>query len=219
MPGPARAHNPAMTITPGDAVRSLRASARGDLLLDAGTVRSVAYVIDRRRGRLILGLPRDIESAREGQLLLPGEHDPSLAALLTIERIEAPPPALEIRFEVYHGTEREAAWAEGRVEALRYHTEPFDAEDFSLIDPILADEPALCREINADPEALRRMCVRAGARVAEPVAVGVDPDGIDVRARFGIVRVEFPQTAGAADEVRAMVARLAAPRAEREAEV
>lgn len=200
-----------MSSTPAEAVRSLRAAAQGHLLADANTVRPVLWVLDRRRGQLVFPMPRELEDVTEAQLMIPEEHDPRLAALLSIEVTDAPPAAAEIRHEVYHGAAREARWAVATIEALRYHGEAFDGEALDLIDPLAEHEPALCRGLNADAHRLAEICRHhAGTSVPKPVAVGVDPDGIDVRARFGIVRVEFDEHATTLDEANQAIARLAA---------
>lgn len=199
-----------MSTRPEDAVRALRAATSGHLRPDPDTARPVRYVLDRRRGGLLFQLPRDFEDITSAQLLVPDEHDPVLAALLEIRPVPRPAPEVEIRHEVYHGPLREGPWAVGTVEALRYHTEAFDAEEFGLTDAIVDAEPEICRELNADPQTLRRICRRV-AEIADPVAVGVDPDGLDVRARFGTVRVEFSRSAATPDEARARIAELAGP--------
>ncbi|MFG0260208.1 MAG: DUF2470 domain-containing protein [Phycisphaerales bacterium JB041] len=200
-----------MSSTPAEAVRSLRAAAEGHLLADADTVRPVRWVIDRRRGRVVFPMPRELEDLTEAQLLIPEEHDPRLAALLSIETTAAPPAAAEIRHEVYHGAAREPTWAIATIDALRYHGEAFDGDTLELIDPLAEHEPALCRGLNADPKRLAEICRHhAGARVPTPVAVGVDPDGIDVRARFGIVRVEFPERVSTLEEATRAIEQLTA---------
>ena len=200
-----------MSSTPAEAVRSLRAAAQGHLLADADTVRPVRWVLDRRRGQLVFPIPREFDDLTEAQLMIPEEHDPRLAALLSIETTDAPPPAAEIRHEVYHGPAREARWAIATIEALRYHGEAFDGDTLELIDPLADHEPALCRGLNADPERLAEICLHcAGASVPGPVAVGVDPDGIDVRARFGIVRIEFAERVSTLEDANNAIAKLAA---------
>ncbi len=179
-------------------------------MIDEDRRRRVRYVFDRRRGVLVFPLPVEAVGIGEAQLLVPDEHDPVLAALLSIETVTELPGAAEIRYEIYHGNMREASWAVATVEALRYHGEPFDSEEIDLTDPIIEHEPGFCRELNTDPELLRVACESlAGASVEEPVAVGVDPDGIDIRARFGIVRLEFPERAETIEQVREQIAAIA----------
>ncbi|VAX40267.1 hypothetical protein MNBD_PLANCTO03-780, partial [hydrothermal vent metagenome] len=197
--------------TPADAVCALRAAAEGHLTIDEQPPRRVRYVFDRRRGGLVFPMPAEAAGAGEGQLLVPDEHDPVVAALLSLDIVTELDGAVEIRFEIYHGRAHEAAWAIATIEALRYHGEPFDSEELVLTDEILEHEPGLCRELNTDPEALRAACANlAGAEVEEPVAVGVDPDGIDIRARFGIVRLGFVERAETIERVREQIAALTA---------
>jgi hypothetical protein len=46
---------------------------------------------------------------------------------------------------------------------------------------------------------------RVGVEIGDPMAVGVDPGGFDVRARFGIVRVPFDRSAPTAQDAAAMI--------------
>ncbi|HZW10146.1 MAG TPA: DUF2470 domain-containing protein [Phycisphaerales bacterium] len=200
-----------MDPTPEDAVRALRAAAEAHLVVSDGDVRRVRYVIDRRRGLLLLPIPADLTELAEAQLLIPSEQTPVVTAMITIQATSSPPADAEIRFEIYHGQAREATWALAAVEAVRYHGEAFDGEEIELTDEIIADEPDLCRRLNAAPNVLRDLCARfARAAVERPVAVGVDPDGIDVRARFGIVRVEFDEPARNPEQARERIADLTA---------
>ncbi|MBK7403571.1 MAG: amidohydrolase family protein [Phycisphaerales bacterium] len=181
-----------MDPTAADALRALRASTQGHLMLGEDRRIPVRYVVDRRRGVLVIPLPVEAAQVPEGQLLIPDEHDPVIAALVEIAHAPSPPAEDELRFEIYHGPPREGAWILAEVQAVRYHGEAFDGDEFRLTDELIEAEPELCRTLNADPEALRELCLRlAHARVEHPVAVGVDPDGIDVRAKFGTVRIEF----------------------------
>jgi hypothetical protein len=85
-----------------------------------------------------------------------------------------------------------------------------DGADLNTINTLHADETALCRELNADPARLAAMCLReTRTSVADPVAVGVDPFGIAVRARFGVVRVEFAAEAMDAAAARREIEALA----------
>lgn len=204
-------HNPAMEPDALQAVKSLRSSARGHMLLEGPRRWAARYVWDRRAGRLVFPLPADAVELAEGQLLVPDEHDPAVAALLAIEQPDSIDGAMEIRFEIYHGRPESARWGLATIEALRHHGATFDADELTLTDALVADEPALCRELNADRERLARLCeAGAGAAVESPVAVGVDPDGIDVRARFGIIRIGFEGRAETAEAVRERVAQMAA---------
>ncbi len=200
-----------MDPTPEEAVRALRAAAEAHLAVGDDRVRRVRFVIDRRRGALVFPLPGELRELAEAQLLVPSEHDPVVAALLSLRPVASAPADAEIRFEIYHGAAREAAWGIATIEAVRYHGEAFDGEEIELQDGLVAHEPELCRTLNADRDALREACSRiARANVEQPVAVGVDPDGVDVRARFGIVRIEFDEPAATVEQARERIAGLTA---------
>jgi hypothetical protein len=200
-----------MDPTPEDAVRALRAAAEAHLVVSDGDVRRVRYVIDRRRGLLLFPIPADLSELAEAQLLAPSEQDPVVAAMVTLQATTSPPADAEIRFEIYHGQAREANWAVAAVEAMRYHGEAFDGEEIELTDDLIEHEPELCRRLNAEPDLLRDLCARVAKAIVErPVAVGLDPDGIDVRARFGIVRVEFDEPARNVQQARDRIAELTA---------
>lgn len=72
--------------------------------------------------------------------------------------------------------------------------------------PLRKAEPRLVKLINSDLASLARICrARANLDIADPLCVGVDPFGIDVRARFGIVRVEFDLEAGSPEQAEACI--------------
>ena len=61
------------------------------------------------------------------------------------------------------------------------------------VNTFVDDEPMLCRSINQlGPDAIRALCkARLDLDVEDPVIVAVDPLGVDVRARFDILRLPF----------------------------
>lgn len=99
------------------------------------------------------------------------------------------------------GAQGGGVWAVATIEAAKTETLVFSPEELGAANALRADEPRLIRELNKDKAALARACRRhCGVDVADPVAVGLDPLGIDVRARFGILRLEFSRHANSADE-------------------
>lgn len=195
-------------MEPAEAIRSLRSYSSGHVVIDE-TLLAVRYVLDRRRGSVVFQIPLETAEGDEAHLVAPDESDPAIAALLKLETTSTPPGDIELRYEIYHGAAREPRWAIGSVEALRYHGEVFHGDEIELRDQIIEHEPGLCRSLNARPDAIRAACADlAGAKVDRPVVVGVDPDGLDVRARFGIVRIEFDEPAPTLEAVRARLDRL-----------
>jgi hypothetical protein len=95
------------------------------------------------------------------------------------------------RWNVYHGQSPDVQWAIVDIDAARFH-EMFIDGDALCRENLLADiEYSLCKEINNNfRENIRRVCLeRTNVEVIDPVVVGIDPIGVDVRAPFGIVHI------------------------------
>lgn len=83
-----------------------------------------------------------------------------------------------------------------------------EAEIVKLNEPPGLDrqEGLLLRRLNSDRARLRAACRRlAQAMVPEPFAVGVDKHGVDVRASFGIVRLDWGDSTDAAASVEQLL--------------
>ncbi|MBT4585137.1 MAG: hypothetical protein HOC93_08680 [Phycisphaerae bacterium] len=94
------------------------------------------------------------------------------------------------RWQMYHGEPPDIQWAKVTIDAARFHEMFIDGEGLHKENDFACDEPSLCKKLNGDIPKLITGCKRiAGIEVEAPVVVGVDPLGIDVRARFGIVRL------------------------------
>ncbi len=183
---PYEAHLP----DPADALAQLRRFSQAHCLI-ADRIEPIRYVIDRQHGALFFPLPDDLAGATQAQLLIPDESDPVLGALVTLSQPDSIPGALAIRYEMYHRPSGNAHFVLATIEALRYHSEVFDSDQLDLIDPVYCVEPVLCKRLNAHPERLKALCAGHHLHIESPVAVGVDPHGIDIRARFGIARIPF----------------------------
>jgi len=95
------------------------------------------------------------------------------------------------RWNVYHGKSPDVQWALVDIDAARFHEMFIDGEALLRENPLSVIEPSLCKNINTNfKDNLRQVCFeRTKVEVTDPVVVGIDPLGIDVRAPFGIVRV------------------------------
>lgn len=175
-------------------VRELRRHHEGTLLTGDRAV-NVRFVIDGACGRLIMSVERWVKEAGEGSLFLPEERDDALQVLIEFDE-EEPSGAAQDRWSAYHGEPKSRHWASARVACLRREREVCEDEELSPSNPLRSAENRLLRLLNAERSALIGACeYLAGVKVPEACAVGVDPNGIDVRARFGIVRAEFPKEA------------------------
>jgi hypothetical protein len=191
----------------------------GTLVFDAG-VTPVRYVLEPRPRRLLLAAEPAVAALTEATLFVPEEREGALQALVSLAPADPRSPeagALTDRWGAYHaGAASPKAWFWGTIEATKTGNEVVSGDELASAPPapdaLRAAEPRLCRHLNAARPALARACrAIAGVEVGSPVAVGVDPEGVDVRARFGIVRLEFdtPATdeAAAMDRLAALLAR------------
>jgi hypothetical protein len=85
----------------------------------------------------------------------------------------------------------------------------FDGEALTRPNTLASAEAQMVKDLNGDRAGLVRLCAHAtGAAVEDPVCVGVDQDGIYVRARFGVLRIHFPHTANDPEHAGLMVGQL-----------
>lgn len=189
---------PVDQTTPRGAVRVTRRFTQGLLLL-GGTHHPRRFVLDPESGRPVMPMPAewDPRSAPDetgAVLYLPDDSDPEVQIIAHPAIIDPRTHGAPDRWAAYHGPTREARWAALDIESVKWSGGVCDADEFDASNALRSSQGALLRELNADRDRLSRLCERgAGVRVNTPLAVGVDPDGIDVRASLGVVRVEFPE--------------------------
>ena len=156
----------------------------------------VRFVVESASGAIVLPVEPGFAKSLSDELVLfvPGESEQQANIALSPELI-ARPEAEEAcdRWAAYHGKATHNAWIRGTVDGLKTESAVYGPDECAGPNPLGRAEYALIRHANADRAALSAACKRFGAMpVADPLAVGADPLGIDVRARFGILRLEFP---------------------------
>lgn len=183
--------------TPDPAWAHLRSHHEGTLIADGLAYLKVRFVVDNDSGCLIMTVPSRVLNAREVVLFVPEElppDEPELQVLVNLEEYPEGPGA--DRWQAYHGQAHYPRWAKLTIESARFAGALVEPETLRCPNPLGRHESSLCRRLNADRARLRRVCQAVtGVDVREPVAVGVDPLGVDVRARFGVVRLTFPTPA------------------------
>lgn len=194
-------------------LRTLRSHREGVLLI-SGTATRVRFVLDGATGAVVMPLPATLllapgPEAEDPVLMVAEESEGSLQLLVRLSELGPEREDVFDRWRAYHGSPRFTRWASLAIESGKMGGEVADGAELMRPNPLLAVEPALCKRLNADRAALAAACrKRAGLAPAEPVAVGVDPGGVDVRARFGIVRVEFESEARTPEAAAAAVGSL-----------
>ncbi len=167
----------------------------------------IRYVIDNETGRLISSLPVAALLATEHILFVPEETDDALQLMLTPEEI--PESLATDRYLAYHGDPEHIKWAACWIDSAKHGPWVFDGEALMRPNPLAADEPALCKLLNGDDAKLAALAQRhAGLVVPSPVCVGVDPNGMHVRARFGVVRVRFEREVENGAEARELIGKM-----------
>lgn len=150
-------------------------------------------------GEVVLELPDD------------GEDDLHLMVSLTSFQDRGEDGRAADRWRAYHGDPPDVNWAFIEVDAAKFRGYFIDGEVFRRANPILGDEPAICRALNAGDRDLLRRAIDAAFRIdaADPVVVGADGSGIDVRRQFDVARLSLPtpfeDAAGAEAALRALI--------------
>lgn len=198
------------------ALAFLRAHTTAELRFDEH-LRPLHYVI-APDGRPVAPVMVAMIQSMDTVLYVPecSEDAMELSVTLLPFEEEGPEGHLCDRWRIHHGEPPDVRWAVLSIDAVRYAGMIIDGEALMRPNPLAGEEAAICRWVNADHAADLRAAARrvTGVDVPEPKLVAVDPGGLDVRARFGILRVPFPETGGAppadAAAARAVIERLLA---------
>src|SRR5688572_2319457 len=162
----------------------LRGNTRADLRFDEH-IRPVKYVI-AADGRLAAPVMVAMLQAMDGVLFVPEFVEDAMELQVTFFQFEerGPDAAVADRWRIYHGEPDDVRWAYLKIDAARFSGMVIDGDVLQRPNPLAADEARLCKELNRQPDVLRTLCERYGTmRVEQPVMVGIDPNGIDLRAR------------------------------------
>ncbi|MDP7008889.1 MAG: hypothetical protein QGI78_04885 [Phycisphaerales bacterium] len=112
------------------------------------------------------------------------------------------------RWQMYHGESPDVQWARVTIDAARFHEMFVDGAGLHRENEFANEEPAMCKQLNTNPKELIHVCKGSvGVDVASPLLVGVDPFGLDIRARFGIVRLEPEKPFANTQEVQSFISR------------
>lgn len=190
----------------------LRAHHEGVLAFDERFA-ALRFVLDSADGRPVCPASAAVFESESVSLLVPEEADDALQLLAMPHEIDPRTHPAADKFLAYHGRPAEIRFAALELVAARFHGEILDGEELQIPNPLAADEPRLCRDLNAERDALAALCRRrTGKGSPAPVAVGVDPMGFDVRLSFGVLRIEFDAaTADARDAASRIAALLGRP--------
>jgi hypothetical protein len=186
----------------------LRAHTTGTLLCD-GTPTPVSYIIDPSSGELVLCLEHDMLMAEDCVLAIP-EDSFSCPIRVNLSMREMPESIVSDRYMAYHMRQERPVWARGSISFAKIDSGGVaDGEALMAPNPLLGAIPHLCKRLNADRQALSELCkLLTRATIENPIAVGVDEEGSDLRAEFGVVRMNWPGPVEDADECERVIASL-----------
>jgi hypothetical protein len=191
-----------MPASPHAAWFFLRSHHEGTLSAD-GQIEKIRFVIDGAAGRVVFPVPPSILEAAELVLFVPEEapqDGPELQLLLMPENLDADSEPAD-RWKAYHGDPRQPRWLSCAIDSGKFEGDVVESELIQIANPLLAAEPRLCKRLNSGKPALAALCERAAhVAVRDPLAVGADPTGLDIRARFGIVHIPFAAPAWSPDD-------------------
>jgi len=208
--------SPAFAEDPGDNVFTARsflaAHKAGTLEFDDNLV-PWKFVVDPADGRLCGPVMVAAILASQHVLHLPEESDDPavMRVLLSPEQLDDDPPIAD-RWRAYHGEPEDVRWAAFWIDFAKREGVVVDGDALMSEHPFADAVPAIVKELNADPVRLAELCRAVGGmrEIEAPVAVGVDPLGIDVRARFDTVRLPFQAEANTAEAARDLITQLGA---------
>lgn len=190
-----------------DRARLYLASYREGVLAFDGQQVGVKFVADPRDGRLVMSVPVAMFFAHEHVLWVPEETLDAMQLLLSVEEVEE--SGATDRWQAYHGEPEHVRWAACWIDSVRLGAWVFDGDAFARGNPLSEAEASVVRELNADRGVLAAMCRgRLGMELEDPVCVGVVPEGLHVRARFGVVLVEFAERVESVEGVEGALAGL-----------
>lgn len=193
-----------------DAYAMLCGHTRGDLQFGEH-VRPIRYVITHD-GRLVAPVMVAMIQTIDCVLFVPEAVDGALEVMISLEELnESSEDGRWVdRWQIYHGEPTDVRWAFLDPDAAKHNGHVIDGAVLRRENPLATDESRLCKHMNEDHrDALRALCLHfAQIEINDPVMVGVDPYGIDVRGRFDVVRVNAIEPMPNADAVRQVLVQM-----------
>lgn len=188
-------------MTPREALRFLRAHRTGVLLAGERPWRA-RFCACPREGWLAMFVDHAAMDADEHLLFTPDETRGSMQLLLAAREGE-PREELRDRWMILHGSSVSGMprFAGFDIETARLGRDVFDGEDLMAPNPLVDAEPALTARANTDRARLARACEAAlEVRLDDAICAAIDPDGLSIRHKLGVIRLPFDEPAESAPE-------------------
>ncbi len=193
-----------------EARRQIRRFTEGVLRI-AGDVMPASFVIDGQDGSVVFPCDHDEAAGPGGVLYIPHDGFDEMAILLDAEPFEARFDEVKDRHQAYHGSVGCLAWYRARVDSAKWKGKVYEGESLLGPNPLRGEEASLVRTLNADRDRLAEVTrLLTGVRPEQALCVGVDPIGMDVRTRVGVIRVEWPREIESSEQAPGLVGALLA---------
>lgn len=190
----------------------LRANLRGHIRFDGDRV--PIKVIVAPDGHIVAPVMEAMLRSVEVVLELPDDGEDGLQLMVSPERLdpEGEHAGLCDRWRAYHGDPEDVRWARMQIDASRFRQWFVDGEALMVANTLSKDEMSLLKALNAQPRAfLKAFCTASKVDCKEPIAVGLDPGGIDIRRAHDTARLPFPMRFEQAAQVRSFIEGNSAP--------
>lgn len=174
-----------------EARRHIRRFVNGVLLVGDRAV-PTDFVVDGRDGSVVFPCAED--EFNDAVLAVPDDGFDEMMLLIEARPFEPRFDEVKDRHQAYHGGAGSVDWYTARVDSVKWKGGVIEGPELLGPNPLRGEEAALVRTLNADRgrliEATRLL---TGVAPEEGLCVGVDPLGMDVRTRVGVIRVEWPR--------------------------
>jgi hypothetical protein len=192
-------------------VREIRQHTRAEMFRD-GVRELVRYVINPPDGAFVLACGPGLQNAEEIIAHAPDEGPEAIQLMFDrAEPLDRTTDASIDRYLAYHGEPESPNFFRLTLHAAKFGAGVVDASEIALENTLARGAGPLLKRWNLDQSALAAACRGAVRHApASPLLVGVDPDGADVKARFGVIRIEFAQTVACLVGAEAELQRFAA---------
>ncbi len=171
-------------------------------------IRHLSYVF-HQDGYLVAPVMVAMLQALETMIFVPEATENALEALVTLDELDerGSEGAITDRWRIYHGDPQDVRWARMNIDAGKLEGSVIDGTVLMRANPFAVDESRICKHMNQDHSAdLRILALHfAHIEIENPVMIGIDPLGIDIRGRFDVVRINAAEEMQDAEDARAVL--------------
>lgn len=159
-------------------------------------------------GRFVAPVMVAMLMAADTVMELPDDGDTDLHLMMSLEKFDerTDQSGSADRWRTYHGDPPDVNWAWITIDAAKFQGYFIDGEVFQRPNTLDKGGSMICRALNQSKIDTVRAAIHVQYRTdaAEPLVVGVDPSGFDIRRQFDIIRLNAPEGRVISDEASAV---------------